>query len=533
MAKSQAQKKKLDRNRKSDNQKPRTVAVIDIGASSIRMAVAEIHADSKIRTLDTLVQPVELGRDVFNGRQLSRKTIEKAVETLRMYRQTLLEYGIDSVDNVRIVATSAVREATNRLAFLDRVYVATGLQIDVMDEAEVNRITFMGVIPHIQASDELSSGKVIVFEVGGGSTELLVIRGGNVLHSESFRLGSVRSIETLELSRAALASRRGLLENHVRRSLDRIVDQIRHDTQIQMVALGGDIRFAGHHLLESWDGVSLTKLPTEKLYSFTNKVLSLDEDEIVKRYGASFIDAHTLSPTLLIYSLLARHFELEDVHLCEANLRDGLLRDIASGGDWTSEFRDQTIRSARALGRRFDYDEAHAQSVADLAQRLFIQLADQHQLSSRFEVILYVGALLHEIGLFINVQSNHKHAFYIIRNSELFGLSKSEKILVGLMARYHRRAHPQPTHEYYRNLSRDDRVAVAKMAALLRLSIAMNETRTGRIREIQCDVEPKRLIITVPDIEDVSLERLAMQRESSLFRDIYGVPVLLRTSNNP
>jgi len=378
-------------------------------------------------------------------------------------------------------------------------------------------------------SPQLNRGKVVVFEIGGGNTELLVIRSGNVLHSESFRLGSVRSLETLELSRVALASRRGLLENHVRRSLDRIVDQIRTDSSIQMVALGGDIRFAGHCLLEDWDGISLTQLPTDSLYSFTNEVLSLDEDEIVKRYGASFIDAHTLAPTLLIYSLLSKHFNLSQIHLCEANLRDGLLRDIASGGDWTNEFRDQTIRSARTLARRFDYDESYAKSVADLAQRLFVQMSDQHKLGSRFEVILYVAALLHEIGLFINVQSNHKHAFYIIRNSELFGLSKNEKTLVGLVARYHRRAHPQPSHEFYRSLDRDDRVAVAKLAAILRLAIAMNETRTGRIREIQCEWESKRLVIHVPDVQDVSLERLAMRRESGLFQDIYGVPVLLRT----
>ncbi|WP_168563783.1 Ppx/GppA phosphatase family protein [Crateriforma spongiae] len=518
--------KKSGRVRRSE-----VVAVIDIGAISIRMAVAEIHAGGAVRQLDSLIQPVELGRDSFNQRFLTRGTIEKSVEILRRYRRTLLEYGIESTDRVRVVATSAVREASNRLAFIDRVYVATGLDVEVMDEAEVNRITFMGVMPHLHSAAFEDPRKVVVVEMGGGSTELLVIRGGNVLHSESFRLGALRLQETLRGSRATASARRGLLESHIKRTLMRMADQVRVDGPIHLVALGGDMRFAGHCLLPDWDGVSLTRLDTADLRAFADKVLRMDEDQIVKQYGASFLDAQTLGPALLTYSLLTERFSLDEVYLCEANLRDGLLRDMASGGDWTSEFRDQTIRSARALGRRFDYDESYANSVAELSRRLFTELADEHKLSQRFEVLLYVASLLHEIGLFINVQSNHKHAFYIIRNSELFGLSKSEKNLVGLIARYYRRAFPQPSHEVYRNLNRDDRVAVAKAAALLRLAIALNDTRSGRIREIRCLREEKRLVIVVPDVEDVSLERLAMQKASGLFQEIFGVPVLLRTTS--
>ncbi|MEM9646440.1 MAG: exopolyphosphatase, partial [Planctomycetota bacterium] len=195
-----------------------------------------------------------------------------------------------------------------------------------------------------------------------------------------------------------------------------------------------------------------------------------------------------------------------------------------------SDFRDQIIRSAKTLGRRFDVDETYSKSVAELARRLFFELEGEHQLSSRYEVLLYVAALLHEIGLFINVRSNHKHAFYLIRNSELFGLSKSEKALVGLVARYHRRAFPQPSHESYGSLRRNERIAVAKMAAILRLAIALCDTRTGRIREIKCVREDKRLVIFVPDVEDVSLERLAMQKGAGLFEEVFGVPVLLRTT---
>lgn len=190
----------------SESTSPRPVAVIDIGATSIRMAIAEIHAGGDVRTLDTLVQSVNLGREAFENRRLSRASIERSAAILRRYQRVLQEYGINSPSDVRVVATTAVREAANRLAFTDRVFVATGLNVEPIDEAEVNRITYMGVVPHLKAHPELADGKSLVVEVGGGNTEMLVVRGGNVLHSQSFRLGSLRLLKTLDGIRASVAS---------------------------------------------------------------------------------------------------------------------------------------------------------------------------------------------------------------------------------------------------------------------------------------------------------------------------------------
>ncbi len=117
---------------------------------------------------------------------------------------------------------------------------------------------------------------------------------------------------------------------------------------------------------------------------------------------------------------------------------------------------------------------------------MFRQLEDEHRLDNRYEVILFVAALLHEIGMIVNTRSNHKHALYLIRNSELFGLSEEEMLLVGLVARYHRRASPQPSHEGYGTLSQEQRVVVSKLAAMVRLAIALDDTRSGRVREIEC-----------------------------------------------
>lgn len=506
----------------------RLVAVIDIGATSIRMSVAEISADGTYRTLDTLVQAVDLGLEAFDTRRISRATIERSASILRRYQRVLREYGIKNTSQIRVVATSAVREATNRLAFTDRIYIATGLVVDVIDEAEVNRVTFMGITPHLEQDETLHRARSVVVEVGGGSTEMLMMRDGNMLLSDTFRLGSLRLTQSVEQLSSTANRRRQLMEYQIARVIDRISENVAPEPGTRMIAIGGDIRFAAHRILEHWEPETLAEIPTQKLEALTDDVLRLNEDAIVKKYGISYTEAATVGPALLVYLMLAKHFDVPSVLVSDTNLRGGLIHEMASRGSWTEAFRKQIVRSAISLGRKFDVDEDHALQVADLASELFAQLRREHRLADRFEVMLHIAAILYQVGNFINTRSSHKHAMYIIRNSELFGLGRSDLLLVGLVTRYHRRASPQPTHEGYATLQREDRVVVSKLAALLRVAIALDETRSGRVRQIRCVHEGKRLVIEIPGVEDVSMEQIALRQNGGLFQEVFGIPVMLR-----
>ena len=506
----------------------RQVAVIDIGTSSVRMAVAEISATGHVRQLETLAQAVNLGKDTFIRGAISKATIEECVQVLKSYRRVLKEYQIENPAQVRVVATSAVREATNRLAFVDRIYIATGFQVEPLDESEVIRITFLGVQPFLLSDPTLANSRALVTEVGGGSTELLLVKGSDVVYSHTYRLGSLRLRETLEALRAPTLKVRNIMETHIHRTVAEIAEHVSRDGPLEMIAMGGDVRFAVRQLQPEWDGRSLARLPVKGLEDFTNKMLGQSEDRIVRKYKLSYPEAETLGPALLAYVLLAKELQLTSVLVSNVNLRDGLLTEMAESDAGSKEFSKQIIRSAMDLGRKFGYDESHAAHVAQLCSTLFQQLREEHQLSPRYEVILHVAALLHEIGLFVSNRSYHKHSLYLIRNSELFGLGKKDLLLAALVARYHRRASPQPTHEGYATLDRDERVAVAKMAAILRVADALDESRSQRIHQLNVEREGDRLVISVPLVEDLSLENLAMKQTGLLFEETFGMPVLLR-----
>jgi len=506
----------------------RPVAVIDIGTSSIRMAIAEISSSGEIRTLEALSQAVSLGKDTFTTGSIEKSTIEECVEVLKSYRRVLQEYKIERDDQIRAVATSAVREAANRLAFIDRVFIATGIQIEPIDEAEVNRITYLGIEPYLQSAPFLNAGSTIVTEVGGGSTEVLVVQKGNVAYSHTYRLGSLRLRETLQAFRAPTVKVRSIMENQIERTVEQILEHLPSEAPLEMIALGGDVRFAASQLLPDREADELGKLKVSALETFTNKMLAVSVDKLVHKHHLSFTDAETLGPALLANVLLARAMKLDHIFVTNVNLRDGLLKEMANRGVWTDAFISQIIRSAVDLGRKFNFDEPHCLHVAQLCKVLFRELQAEHGLEARYELILYIAAVLHEIGLFISATSHHKHTLYLINNSELFGLTKKDVQLVALVARYHRRASPKPTHQGYATLDRESRVAVSKMAAILRVADSLERSHSQRIQNIRCTRENGRLVIAVPQVDDLSLEQLALKQKGSLFEETFGLKVLLR-----
>lgn len=506
----------------------RTVAVIDVGTTSIRLQIADV-GESGIHVLEVLSQSVSLGKDTFATGEIGRATMEECVNVLRDYRSKLDEYQIP-FDNVRVVATSAVREATNRLAFIDRIFIATGLSVEPIDVAEVHRVTYRGIQPLLKERPSLFEAVSAIVEVSGGSTDLLMLDQGNVSFTHSFKIGTLRLQQMLESSQVPYSRRRQVLEAEVNSLLEPLAERLPQGRRINLVTMGSDGRFAAHELVghEPVAG-SLTELRVSDLAKFTDRIFDMTEEELVDEFQLSFTEAETIGPALLTYLRLADMMGCESLLVSASNLREGLIRELGGGRRNTDDFQQQIIRSAWELAGRYHVDEDHARHVAKLCGRLFRLLRTEHQLESRYETVLTVAAILHEAGGYINSSGLHKHSQYIILNSEIFGLTTDETLLAGLVTRYHRRSFPKPTHQPYATLDREKRVVVCKLAAILRIALALDAARSQRIADFNVERVRGRLILTVPDVDDLSIEQLALPSARSFFESIFGLKIVLRT----
>ena len=509
---------------------PRMVAVIDIGATSLRMQIAEINREtSAIRNLESFSQAVSVGQDSFSKGYIDKKTIEDCVRVLEIYRAKLDEYSVVDKDSIRVIATSGVREAANQIAFIDRIFIATGFEIEPFDEAELHRVTYLGILPFIEKHDKHFTDQSIVFEAGGGTSEVLLLDQTDVLFARTYRLGSLRLRKTLELYDAPLAKARSLMENRIRQTIDEFKTSTSSPSPKNFVAMGGDVRFAANEINQKAVADDLVEIKLKALESFTDKILMRSPDQLASKFHMSLPDAKSLGPGLLTQLLFAQELGIQKFFVANVNMRDGLIKEIAQGRSWSESIQTQIIRSAIRLGRKYQFNENHAVHVSNLACALFDQLQSLHKLPERFRGILEIAALLHDIGSYISTKSKHKHSMYLILNSEFFGIGNTDLRLIGLTARYHRGATPLPRHEGFIQLARQHRVAVSKLASILRIAKSLDVGRNQRIKNITCMERGNRLELSTPDVADLSVEQLELRQVCGLFEDIFGREVLLET----
>ena len=514
-------------------QPPRLVAVIDIGASSVRMQIAEINQTTfEIRRIESFSQAISIGSDSFTQRRIRRVTIENCVAVLNTYRKKLDEYGIVDPDHIRVVATSGVREAANQLAFVDRVYVATGFEIEPFDEAELHRVTYMGILPFIESQSKYFAEESVVLEIGGGTSELILLQQTDVQFSRTYRLGSLRLRHLLDRFEGPISKTRRIMETQISQTINEFQIIAKFPSPKNLIAMGGDVRFAAKEINQKPVGGKLTEVKLSQLIDFTDDVLTQTPDQLVTKYHMSLPDAKSFGPGLLTQVMFAQQLKVKKFLVADVNLRDGLIQEMSHDAGWTSSIQKQIVRSAIQLGRKFKFDEAHATHVAQLAGLLFDDLYELHQLSPRYRSIMELAAILHDVGYFVSPKSRHKHSRYLILNSEIFGVGARELNLISLVARYYRGANPSLRHDGYPLLNRNDRVAVAKMASILRVAIALDVTQKQRIHKVTCDWDSKFVNLKTQDVVDVGLERLELEQVGTMFTDIFGTEVTLQAGGD-
>ncbi len=511
---------------------PRIVAVIDIGASSVRMAIAEIRGVESVRILENLSQAVNLGRDSFLTGKISQKTIEDCVYVLRIYREKLNEYQITSKDCIRVVATSAVREAANRLAFHDRIFIATGFEIEPFDVAELHRVTYLGILPVLDQLDPPENSQNIVCEIGGGSTEMLILDNRDVNFWRTFRTGSLRIRQKLEAFNVPVEKMRNLLHSPINQIVSEVNEQLTDGTQKNFIAMGSEIRFVASELLQKNPANEIVTIDIETLHEFNSEILTLTPEKLARRFPLSVPDAETLVLTLLSYESIARETGMQEIIISNVNLRDGLITEMGMEGVWQTSIERQIFNSAITVGRKYHFDEAHAKHVAEISRQIFNQLTDLHQLGRRYRTILYLASLLHEVGQYVSSRSFHKHSMFLIRNSEFFGIGADDQMMIALVARYHRRAQPQQRHEGYGSLERDARIAVSKLSAILRIAKALDASRNQTIGEVNCKIIGSRLVLQIENVSDPSLAQFELNQNSEFFESIFGRQVVLENIKN-
>ena len=245
--------------------------MIDIGSNSVRMVVAQVLPDGRIDVLERMRRPVRLGQDTFLHQQLSQRTINASTAILRDYRRVLDSYH---VSQIRAVATSAVREAANADAFLDRVLMAANIEVEVIEPTEEGRLTVNALLHAMGGAADLGKGQALVVDIGGGSALLTLLRQGEIAVSGSYALGSIRLQEILATDQESPDRAADLLRHQIAGTVEAIRNSLPIDEVGQFIAVGGDARFAAAQVGKRLPTADLSTIGVQEFDKFVEKCVS-------------------------------------------------------------------------------------------------------------------------------------------------------------------------------------------------------------------------------------------------------------------
>lgn len=504
------------------------VAVLDMGASAVRLAVAEVETAGRHRLLEEAAKGVLLGRDTFSLGAIRPETLDAAINAVAGFHKIVEGYG---PSQIRAVATSAVREARNGDIFLDRILARTGIAFDIINEAEEVRLVFLAVRNALRKHAAFRAARALLVEVGGGSTSLTLLRKGQPTQSGVYALGSIRVRQQLDLRRHSQETQSALLRRYIANVLEEIRLEIPLGRIAHLVAIGGDVRFAAAQLSAS-DDESTREIPRDAFLTFCDELARLDEDALIERYRLPAVQAATLVPALLVYRALLTETAAQSIVVSDASLRAGMLLDLVDTGGRQSidDFESQVLASAEALGQRYRFDRDHARHVMMLATRMFDELRDEHGMEDRQRLLLKVAALLHDIGVYVSLRAHHKHSQYVLSASQIFGLATEELAIVSNIARYHRRGMPQESHVPYMALDRQDRLLVNKLAAILRVANALDAEHAQKVRDLRILRDGAVWTLELECTGDVTLERLVAAARSDMFTETFGRQLVVQSA---
>jgi len=447
---------------------------------------------------------------------------------LQNFKELLAGWGIAAAD-AHVIATSALRVARNRDMFIDRIRQETDFNLTVVDGVEENRLMYLGVRFALKQDLPLFwRTNSMIIEIGGGSTEIMLLRRGQMVAAHSIKLGTIIIDQRTRLGTGPSLLYERYLGETIRNTTGLLNAEMDLAHVRTFVMVGSDARYVAFQA-----GTELNEhcrvIDRKDFIAFAEKIRNYSIEECVQKLGITYAEAEGFIPGILVLKLFLEQTGAARVAVPLVSIREGYLIDMALGvdSDIQKEFYSQIIASAVNLGRRFHFDENHSLHVARLCMTLFDALEKVHGMNQRQRMMLETAAVLHDIGAFIKASGHNRHGQYIVANSEIFGLPRDEQDIIANVIRYHRGDPPSEADIEYISLQREERILVLKMASILRVADALDRGHSQQIKDLTIDRRAETIVLHAHGGYDISLELMGAEEKIGLFQDAFGYKIVL------
>ena len=493
-------------------------AAIDIGSYELEMKIFELSKNKGMKELDCIRHRLELGTDTYATGKVGIEKAEELCQVLQSFVSIMEGYKVSAY---RAYATSAIREAKNRLILLDYIEEHTGLKIEVLSNSEQRFLDYKSIASRENEFNTIIQKGTAIVDVGGGSIQISLFDKDSLVTTQNIRIGNLRIRERV----AALEYQYG----HVERLIEEMISS---DLQIFRKLFLKDrvienLIVVGDYMGELAESSSVSK---EKFLDIYDQVVHSPADQVSARFNIPQESVSLVVPSLVMYKNFIELIDASTIWLPGLNLNDGNAYDYAQKKNIIRSghnFDDDILASARNIAKRYQCSKSHIKALEDLALNIFDHTKKIHGMSARERLLLQIAVILHGVGKYISLSDVGECSYSIIMATEIIGLSHMEREIVANVVKYN-----TMPFGYYDEMSsrlgKKEYLIVAKMTAMLRIVNAMDRSHKQKFQNVRVALKDGEMVITVTTDEDITLEKGLFPDKAAFFEEVFSVRPVIR-----
>ncbi|MDU2064248.1 MAG: exopolyphosphatase [Sporomusaceae bacterium] len=500
-----------------------SVAVIDLGSNSARLVISNIYHNGAYNLVYNQKESVRLSEGMEKDNCLQPAAIERAIRTLNAFAHMC---QIHKADKIIAVTTAAVRNARNGQEFIQLVKDKTNIDLEIISGEKEAKIGSIAVTNTIDIRDAL------LFDLGGGSTELTLIRDHKVVELISIPFGAITLTEKFKTQDKVSNENLTALTEYIKKTFAAI--PWLQNLKLPLVGIGGTARNIAK-MDQRQKNYPFPKIHNYRMgmISFENLWQTLIRTNLNQRRKLPGLSSERADIIIAGINIVKTLFEVSagtQFIVSGSGLREGLfMHYYLQRENQPDVLPDILMHSTRNMLLFYKGNTLHAYHVSYLALSLFDGWKDLLQLTGRERTLLKVAAFLHDIGITINYYDHTRHTAYLVENARLFGLTHREQMLVAVVAGWHHGMSGKAVRRnYYEFLDEADWSTARKLALLLSLAESLDETQMHRIQSVSATIENDKAKLTLKTFEeDALIERQSAEKHTKWFRKEMQIPLII------
>lgn len=504
-----------------------TFAAIDIGSYDVSMKVYELSKKYGLREIDDIRSRLELGKDTYVTGKIGFDGVEELCAVLRDFKNIMDGYR---VDDYRVCATSALREAKNVSLVIGKIYQNTGMRVMILSNSEQRFLGYKSIASKETAFYKIIQKGTAIIEVGGGSVQVSLFDKDSLVTTQNFKLGNLRIREKLLPVEKETIYYERLVEELINNEILSFKKLHLKEREIKNVILLGDNFIDA--IFRMPDSQGSHTIDKQTFLDHYDHVVHHSPEEAAFMFDIPLEYASLLIPSMIIYKMFIEEFGAETMWIPGTQLTDGLAYDY--GEEYgiiksSHRFEDDIIMAAKNIAKRYASSKNHTQAMNTVALEIFDSIKKFHGMGNRERLLLQIAVILHDCGKYISLSNVADCSYSIIISTEIIGLSHREREMIANIVRFNTKPYVYYGDTSWKmDLDEESFLLVGKLTAILRIANALDRSHLQKIDSLKATVSERKLLLTIQTQADFTLEEGLLVDKADFFEEVFSVRPELR-----